>query len=574
MTSMFNRIARRATAIALASLATVCSAGPGDFDPTFGVAGVSQINCCAVIVSLQQSDGKLIVLGYTQTNHGFVFDPPLAKLIRLNSNGGIDTSFGTNGTVGSETPALNGVTPVAALIQTDGKILTVGNRFNGSFVELTRFSVNGVVDSSFGSVAVPMTIMTTATAAALQSDGKLLIAGTLTPGNQKTSGVVVRYLTDGQLDTSYGVNGSAFTGDVFPAQIELDLNGRVVVLGSDRLLRLLPNGAIDATFGSGGTVVISPDTFPTPAFTQTSSLSISPAGRILAALAPTASSNFILIRFLDNGSHDTSFGKSGIVTTLFDDTNGAKISAVALADGRTLAAGFVRDVAQCGEGGHGAVARFDVNGAPDTAFGNGSAQTPLTSGCGLMPQALTVQPDGKAVTTTTAQGFRLLADFAVDVIEFYNPALDHYFISSLQPDIQALDSGRISGWIRTGYTFKAYPAPTIGASPVCRFYLPPPFGDSHFYSASPTECAQVMQKFPGFIFESPNAMYVALPDLTTGACAAGTIPIYRLWDQRIDSNHRYTTDRAVRDQMLRLGWVLEGYGPVAPDLVIMCAPSS
>src|SRR5476649_2456996 len=90
MTSMFNRIARRATAIALASLATVCSAGPGDFDPTFGVAGVSQINCCAVIVSLQQSDGKLIVLDYTQTNHKFVFDPPLAKLIRLNSNGGID----------------------------------------------------------------------------------------------------------------------------------------------------------------------------------------------------------------------------------------------------------------------------------------------------------------------------------------------------------------------------------------------------------------------------------------------------------------------------------------------------
>jgi hypothetical protein len=60
----------------------------------------------------------------------------------------------------------------------------------------------------------------------------------------------------------------------------------------------------------------------------------------------------------------------------------------------------------------------------------------------------------------------------------------------------------------------------------------------------------------------------------TGACPAATSPVYRLWDKRVDTNHRYTTDPIVRDQMRGLGWVLEGYGAAAPNLVVMCAPSS
>lgn len=157
----------------------------------------------------------------------------------------------------------------------------------------------------------------------------------------------------------------------------------------------------------------------------------------------------------------------------------------------------------------------------------------------------------------------------VDVIEFYHPQLDHYFMSALQPDIQALDSGQSPGWQRTGRTFKAFPDATPGAGPVCRFYLPPPFGDSHFYSVSAAECTLVRQKYPGFVYESPNVMYLGMPDPANGACAAGMIPVYRVWDKRIDTNHRYMTDRALRDQMVALGWVKEGYGD---DVVIMCAP--
>jgi outer membrane protein assembly factor BamB len=157
----------------------------------------------------------------------------------------------------------------------------------------------------------------------------------------------------------------------------------------------------------------------------------------------------------------------------------------------------------------------------------------------------------------------------VAVIEFYNAAFDHYFISSLQADIQALDTGLFPGWARTGNTFAAYSQVLTGANPVCRFYLPPAYGDSHFYAASPSECAAVQARYPFFAFESPAVFYIVLPDQFTGACPAETLPVYRVWDNRADTNHRYITSRATRDQMVAAGWLAEGYGN---DAVIMCAP--
>jgi hypothetical protein len=168
---------------------------------------------------------------------------------------------------------------------------------------------------------------------------------------------------------------------------------------------------------------------------------------------------------------------------------------------------------------------------------------------------------------------------AVTVVEYYNPALDHFFISSLQPDIDALDSGHFFGWSRTGLTFQAFADPAsggAGVSPVCRFYIPPP-ADSHFLSASPAECAAVLTKtatdpnYRNFSYETANAFYIALPDISTGACPAGTIPVFRLWNQRADSNHRYTADPVTRDQMLAKHYAAESYGP---DGVAMCTPGA
>jgi hypothetical protein len=64
---------------------------------------------------------------------------------------------------------------------------------------------------------------------------------------------------------------------------------------------------------------------------------------------------------------------------------------------------------------------------------------------------------------------------------------------------------------------------------------------------------------------------VAVPDLITGACPAGTQPVYRLYNNGMGAapNHRYTTSLATRAAMLAQGWVPEGYGA---DAVIMCAP--
>lgn len=156
----------------------------------------------------------------------------------------------------------------------------------------------------------------------------------------------------------------------------------------------------------------------------------------------------------------------------------------------------------------------------------------------------------------------------VPVVEYHWAARDHYFMSSNPAEIAALDAGVFSGWTRTGQSFGAYAQPTSVASPVCRFYIPAAYGDSHFFSASPAECAAVQMAFPVFTYESSNVFYIDLPDVNTGVCPAGTMPVYRFWNHRVDTNHRYTTSLTIRNQMLAQGYVAEGYGP---DQVSMCA---
>ncbi len=188
---------------------------------------------------------------------------------------------------------------------------------------------------------------------------------------------------------------------------------------------------------------------------------------------------------------------------------------------------------------------------------------------GAVVQSLATNFAGKAVA---------LPALPVTAVEYYHAGLDHYFISSLATEIDTLDTGRIPGWSRTGLSFQVFASQAsggAGVNPVCRFYIPPAHGNSHFFSASPTECNVVVQKtttdpnFSGYVFESPNVFYVALPDTTTGACPSGTGPVFRLWNQRIDSNHRYTSSTTTKAQMVAAGYVPEGYGPNA---AIMCAP--
>ena len=150
-------------------------------------------------------------------------------------------------------------------------------------------------------------------------------------------------------------------------------------------------------------------------------------------------------------------------------------------------------------------------------------------------------------------------------IEFHHAALDHYFISASAADIEALDGGRFNGWKRTGQGSPSAPERSRSLTgPCCRFYIPLDQGNSHFYSASTEECAVVRARFPNFILESLAAFYVEVPDPVTGSCPPDegsgvyAVPVYRLWNQRSDSNHRYTSSASIRDEMLRRGYVSEG----------------
>jgi hypothetical protein len=153
-------------------------------------------------------------------------------------------------------------------------------------------------------------------------------------------------------------------------------------------------------------------------------------------------------------------------------------------------------------------------------------------------------------------------------IEYYWAARDHYFFSTDVAEIAALDAS-VAGWQRTGYSFGVYAAPQAGTVPVCRFYIPPVYGDSHYYDFGAALCAAVAAKFPILVYESPSVANVVPSNATTGACPAGTTPLYKLFNQRVDTNHRYTILPAIRDLMLTRGYILEGNGYPA---VAACAP--
>jgi hypothetical protein len=177
---------------------------------------------------------------------------------------------------------------------------------------------------------------------------------------------------------------------------------------------------------------------------------------------------------------------------------------------------------------------------------------------------------GASVTNLKlAETYRSIAPVAV--VEFHHAALDHYFVSAREADIAALDAGRHAGWRRTGATFLAWPAFVEGAVRVCRYYLPPEAGDSHFFSASDEECRDVAERFPSFVLEDAAVMFLSLPDTVSGACPGGTVPVFRLWNARAATNHRYTSDAGTRLAMLGAGWKSEGYGPQG---VAMCSPDA
>ena len=202
--------------------------------------------------------------------------------------------------------------------------------------------------------------------------------------------------------------------------------------------------------------------------------------------------------------------------------------------------------------------RFGASEYRYAALPTANAAMPIVS-------ALAIDNAGGLVPFTAFDGLPLGVN---PIIEYHNAGLDDYFLTAYPREIQELDSRSPPDWQRTGRSFPAWTSTfsTVALSPanaafVCRLWL----GDSHFYSTSWSECSQAARR-PGSSLETYTAFLAALPNVDTGACPAGQVPLYRLWNPR-GSSHRYTTDAGVRDEMLTRGWILEGYGP---DNVAMC----
>src|SRR5262249_1096786 len=133
----------------------------------------------------------------------------------------------------------------------------------------------------------------------------------------------------------------------------------------------------------------------------------------------------------------------------------------------------------------------------------------------------------------------------VDVVEFYNAPLNHYFLTAVPEEAAMLDAGTLGpDWHRTGLAFHGDPVASSAGSGVCRVLGTPGLGPSaHFYTADPAECAAVKAN-PRWLFEG-IAFRALLP--AAGVCPAGTLPVIRFYFVGADvsqSRHRYVADAA------------------------------
>ena len=176
---------------------------------------------------------------------------------------------------------------------------------------------------------------------------------------------------------------------------------------------------------------------------------------------------------------------------------------------------------------------------------------------------------GAAVSLTLALVGSAAGAATAQAVEFYHAALDHYFLTHVASEIAILDAGvQIKGWARTGQSITVAASASATTSPVCRMYIPPALGDSHFYGRGTVECASTAQKNPSFVSEDPQFFHMTLPQ--AGVCPVGTAPVYRVFSNRPDANHRYMKDKTIRDEMAARNWLVEGDGP---DQVVMCSPA-
>jgi uncharacterized delta-60 repeat protein len=319
--------------------------------------------------------------------------------------GSLDLTFDQDGIVTTDaSPGWDDARDVS--IQPDGKVLLAGSA--GSYgVLVTRYNQDGTLDQAFGDGGVAETSFGTFSAGEavdLQDDGSIVVAGfTGTDGNNDLA--VVKFLADGSLDASFGGDGIVTTGvgnnDETSGGLATQGDGKFVVAGTSAglhttflLARYLADGSLDSTFGTSGLVStrIGTDSAATD-------IVIQPDGRIIAVGSSTSNTrgdDFAIVRYKSDGSRDDTFGTNGVVTIPIGPGN-ADESALAVglqADGRIVTVGYSPQ----GTDFDFAAVRLNPNGTLDTAFGgDGIVVTPVGTSTYDQAADLAIQADGRTI---------------------------------------------------------------------------------------------------------------------------------------------------------------------------------
>ena len=219
----------------------------GTQDTAFTTNTGAAANSLAEIVSVQ-SDGKILLGGAFTTFNGVTVN----RIVRLNSDGTRDTAFTTN----TGTGASDRVNKIAS--QSDSKIVLVGrfSTFNGVTVNrIVRLNSDGTQDTAF-TTNTGAAANATASSVAIQSDGKIIVTGTFSTWNGTTVNYIVRLNSDGTRDTTFTSNAGT-AADVATGAIAIQSDGKIVLGGSlttwngslvNRIVRLNSNGLIDSFF--------------------------------------------------------------------------------------------------------------------------------------------------------------------------------------------------------------------------------------------------------------------------------------------------------------------------------------
>jgi uncharacterized delta-60 repeat protein len=392
--------------------------------------------------------------------------------------GALDTTFGTGGKVLTSLGGPKNDKPSAALVQKDGKVVVVGTSDQGTSLDfaLVRYNVDGSLDAAFGTAGVALTnfdyAQDTAYAATFDSLGRIVVVGT--SATNTTALALARYTADGNLDTSFGIDGKLTTivtgtADI-PTSIIADGAGRFVVglrvLNPSppstyryRAVRFDALGQVDATFGSP-TGALTSQTF---GYRRGLFLLPQSADRVVALTNSTygtqgnSCSSFALERLSGAGAPDTTFGTGGYTYTRFGANCNYPDAIGVQADGKLLAVGTSSSSNQnrnenLSSPRDFALSRYSADGVIDTTFGKTGALTISAAGKESRAAGVVEQKDKKVVFLGWASaGYgpanfvtaRFLADGAPDPefgfgdlvqLDFDNSSDDYASALALLPD--------------------------------------------------------------------------------------------------------------------------------------------